>query len=119
LVLYGDQRNHSSIRSNRLFESLAAAAPVIVSDFSEWREYVESIGCGICADPQDPRSIAQALTYLLSHPDEAAAMGARGRSAFLTTLNWSVERNKLVSLYDSLLKSNESEPEVAITTPGG
>lgn len=119
LVLYGDQRNHSSIRSNRLFESLAAAAPVIVSDFSEWREYVESIGCGICADPQDPRSIAQALTYLLSHPDEAAAMGARGRSAFLSTLNWSLERNKLVSLYDSLLKSNESEPEVATTTTGG
>jgi glycosyltransferase involved in cell wall biosynthesis len=119
LVLYGDQRNHSSIRSNRLFESLAAAAPVIVSDFPEWRAYVESIGCGICADPQDPRSIAQALTYLLSHPNEASAMGARGRRAFLGTLNWSVERNRLVNLYDSLLKANESEPEVAITMTGG
>jgi glycosyltransferase involved in cell wall biosynthesis len=119
LVLYGDERNHSSIRSNRLFESLAAAAPVIVSDFPEWRAYVESIGCGICADPKDPGSIAGALEYLLTHPAEASEMGARGRRAFQSTLNWAVEKKRLLHLYDTLLKANESEPEGAVTTTGG
>jgi glycosyltransferase involved in cell wall biosynthesis len=113
LVLYHNYRNHSSIRSNRFFEALAAATPVIVSDFPEWRAAVESIGCGLAVDPADPRAIANAIEYFLSNPDQAAAMGKIGRRAFLKTFSWTQEKNRLLQLYDSLL----SDPkDLAITT---
>jgi glycosyltransferase involved in cell wall biosynthesis len=103
LVFYAESRNHSSIRANRLFESMAAAAPVIVSDFPEWRTLVESLGCGLAANPSSPQAIAEAIQYLLSHPVEAAEMGRRGRQAFLQSFNWTHESNRLLELYDMLV----------------
>jgi glycosyltransferase involved in cell wall biosynthesis len=116
LVLYDDQRNHSHIRSNRFFESLAAGVPVIVSDFPEWRKVVESIGCGLCVRPTDPQAIADALRILLTHPAEAEAMGKRGRCAFLKTFSWAPERNKLLALYNTLFAENPPTREIAATS---
>jgi glycosyltransferase involved in cell wall biosynthesis len=113
MVLYNEPRNHSGIRANRFYESLAAAAPVITPDFPEWRASVESIGCGLSVDPTDPRAIADALQFLLSHPEEAAAMGKRGRHAFLKTFKWTREKEKLLELYDELL--NEGLPISGVT----
>jgi glycosyltransferase involved in cell wall biosynthesis len=116
VVLYRDDRNHSSIRSNRFFESLASATPVIVSDFPEWRAAVESIGCGLAVDPADPRAIASALEYFLTNPDQAAAMGKSGRRAFLKTFSWTQEKSRLLQLYDSLLCMNPAAPK-SLATP--
>jgi glycosyltransferase involved in cell wall biosynthesis len=107
LVFYNQPRNHSSIRANRFFEALAAAAPVIVSDFPEWRAAVESISCGLAVDPEDPTAIAAAIEYVLTHPEEAAAMGKRGRHAFLTEFTWEQECNKLLRFYDWLVVGNQ------------
>jgi glycosyltransferase involved in cell wall biosynthesis len=110
LVFYAEPRNHSSIRANRLFESMAAAAPVIVSDFPEWRTLVESLGCGLAVNPSSPQAIAEAIQYLLGHPAEAAEMGRRGRQAFLQSFNWTHESDRLLELYD-LLVAGGSSPE--------
>jgi glycosyltransferase involved in cell wall biosynthesis len=116
IVLYNEQRNHSGIRANRFYESLAAAAPVITPDFPEWRTTVESIGCGLTVNPTDSRAIAGALQYLLTHPAEAAAMGKRGRCAFLQEFDWIRERGRLLQLYDTLLASGQPTEEIAVTT---
>lgn len=117
LVLYADSRNHSSIRANRLYESLAAAAPVIVSDFPEWRELVESVGCGLAVNPSSPQEIAEAIQYLLTHPTEAAEMGRRGQQAFLQSFSWTHETNRLLELYDTLVVAGSSTEVVAATNP--
>jgi glycosyltransferase involved in cell wall biosynthesis len=115
LVFYAESRNHSSIRANRLFESMAAAAPVIVSDFPEWRALVESLGCGLAVNPSSPQAIAEAIQYLLSHPAEAAEMGRRGRQAFLRSFNWTHESNRLLELYDVLVAGRSSPETVTVT----
>jgi len=94
---------------------LAAAAPVIVPNFPEWRAIVESIGCGLTVDPEDPEAIAGALKYLLTHPQEAAAMGKRGRRAFVQKFDWARETDKLLQLYDDLRPVGRTDREVAIT----
>jgi glycosyltransferase involved in cell wall biosynthesis len=115
LVLYDQARNHSSIRSNRFYESMAAAAPVIVPDFPEWRTTVESIGCGLAVDPADPEAIAGALNYLLTHPEQAAAMGKRGRRAFLQIYSWERETERLLELYSMLLSEDQRDRANAVT----
>jgi len=39
-------------------------------------------------DPHDPQSIASAIGFIVSHPDEAREMGQRGRCLFEKQFNW-------------------------------
>jgi len=87
----------------KMFEYMAAGLPVIASDFPLWREFVEGAGCGLLVDPQDPQAIAGAMQWLLDNPEEAAAMGRRGRAAVEERYNWEAESGKLIPLYRRLL----------------
>lgn len=105
LVLYPCEPGFFGIGSNRFFEAMAAGIPVITSNFPNWRETVRRIGCGITVNPEDPPAIAEAITYVLTHPAESAEMGERGRQAIVNEFNWAVERSKLLNLYRELLGS--------------
>jgi glycosyltransferase involved in cell wall biosynthesis len=104
LVLLHPTNNYRVIRPNKLYEYMAAGLPVIASDFSHWREVIAPAKCGLLVDPLDSRAIAQAVEYLLTHPEEAEAMGERGRRAVIAQYNWQRERHKLVAGYDDLFE---------------
>jgi len=99
LVLFHPTFEHLESYPNKLFEYMAASLPVIASNFPLWRSIVEDAGCGLLVDPQDPRAIAEAIDYLLTHPAEAEAMGARGQQAVRDRYNWDLESQKLLALY--------------------
>ena len=109
LALLHPHPNHmDAIRSNKLFEYMAAGLPVIASDFPTWRELVVGTGCGLVVDPRDPTAIAAAIEHLLTHPADAEAMGERGRAAVLERFNWDGEGARLVSLYRDLQNGHRS-----------
>lgn len=85
----------------KLFEYMAAGLPVIASDFPEWRALLAGVDCARFVDPLDPAAIAREMAWILAHPDEAQAMGARGRSAVVERLNWAGEADALEELYRS------------------
>jgi glycosyltransferase involved in cell wall biosynthesis len=87
---------------NKMFEYMAAGLPIIASDFPLWREIVRSEGCGLLVDPLNPRTIAEAIEYLLTHPEEAQGMGSAGREAVEERYNWGIEEKKLLALYANL-----------------
>ena len=87
----------------KLFEYMLAGLPVIASNIPLWREIVEGNNCGICVDPLNPKEIAEAIKYILEHPEEAKKMGENGRRAVLEKYNWEKESEKLVRLYKGLL----------------
>jgi len=102
IVLFSPAPNHYGIGSNRFYEALAAGVPVIVSDFPQWRAAMDRLQCGLAVQPRDPGAIAKAITFLLTHPEDAARMGARGREAFLNEYCWDSEKRKLLDLYQEL-----------------
>jgi len=83
----------------KLFEYMAAGVPVIASDFPLWRDILEEAGCGLLADPDDLDAIVCAMQWILDHPEEAQAMGRRGREMVEATYNWEVEAKVLVGFY--------------------
>ena len=103
LALLADRPNFSSSLPTKMFEYMALGLPVVVSDFPLYRKIVEEAGCGLCVDPTDPEAIADAISHLLKNPQQAAAMGRRGRRAVVETYRWEEEAAKLLGLYERLL----------------
>ncbi len=95
-------QNYMESQPLKLFEYMSIGLPVIASDFPLWREIVESARCGLLVDARDHVAIAEAARYLLENPEEAEAMGRRGRAAVLETYNWDAEGRRLLQLYDRL-----------------
>lgn len=89
----------------KMFEYMAAGIPVIASNFPLWRSIIDDAQCGLCVDPLEPQEIANAMDYLVTHPDEAIAMGENGRQAVIEKYNWSNEETKLFSFYSKILES--------------
>ncbi len=87
----------------KLFEYMAAGVPVIASDFPLWREIIDNAGCGLLVDPDKPEEIAAAMRWMLESPDDAEAMGQRGRAAVLAQFNWEQEAETLIDTYETIL----------------
>lgn len=87
----------------KMFEYMSAGIPVISSNFPRFREILEENDCGLYVDPLNPQDIAHAVYFLLNHPDRAFEMGRNGQRAIQGKYNWSIERSKLINLYESLL----------------
>jgi glycosyltransferase involved in cell wall biosynthesis len=103
LVTFLPAPNHIDAQPNKMFEYMSAGIPVIASDFPLWREIIAGNDCGLLVDPLNPAAIAQAIDYLITHPQEAERMGRNGRSAVESHYNWEHEGQKLLAFYDKIL----------------
>ena len=99
LVLFHEAPNHVNAQPNKLFEYMSVGLPVIASDFPLWRDLIDGIGSGILVDPKSPQAIADAMRWMLENPQEAEAMGRRGKETVESRMNWAHESKNLLGLY--------------------
>jgi len=103
LVVMHDTPSHREALPVKLFEYMSAGLPVIASSIPKWQSIVEEHRCGLVVDPLDIDEIAAAIEWIFEHPEEAEAMGERGREAVEDQFQWSSQGEKLISFYDKIL----------------
>ena len=107
--LLNARRDHVVALGNKLFEYMAAGLPQVYSDFPLWREVIGGPGAGLAVEPSDPAAVANALGHLFEHPDEAEAMGRRGRAAVDERYNWEAQAPALLAVYEGLEERESTE----------
>jgi glycosyltransferase involved in cell wall biosynthesis len=65
---------------SKLIDFMAAGRPVLLAAAGESARILEVAGAGLVVAPEDPRALADSVRWLHGHPEEAAAMGQRGRA---------------------------------------
>lgn len=90
----------------RLAQTLSR--PVVVTDVGDLAAAVEDGETGIVVPPGDAEKLADAIVRVLGDPDLAARMGAEGRRRLFDTSPWESVAGLSVSLYRSLLASEQS-----------
>jgi glycosyltransferase involved in cell wall biosynthesis len=76
--------------SNKTFEYMARGVPVLVTDLPDWTATFVEPGFGRACRPDDPQSIADALSWFHEHREAARQMGERGRQRIID--DWNYER---------------------------
>jgi len=71
----------------KLFDAMAAARPVVVTDCYEMSKLVREEKCGIVTE-DNHTSLAEGIEYLLSNPRIAEEMGMKGREAVEKRHSW-------------------------------
>jgi glycosyltransferase involved in cell wall biosynthesis len=97
--------------SRKIYSYMEAGIPLLVSRHPMLESLVKEIGCGLVVDESDPESIAEAVCFLLDHPQEAKRMGTRGREAFLQKYNWEKEEPKFWEVYQRAINLHEGLPK--------
>ncbi len=83
----------------KLFEYMITGIPVVASNFPNWENAMG--GGGIQVNPLDPQSIADAITWLFEHPEQAEHLGQQGQMC-VKQRHWAHEANRLIELYKKL-----------------
>jgi glycosyltransferase involved in cell wall biosynthesis len=103
--------NHVLSTPNKLWESLAAGAPIVASDLPEMARVVRETGAGELCDPSDVTSMAAAVRRILGRPgEERLALRRRARAAALDRYNWETESARLLALYEAFGASRRPDP---------
>lgn len=74
--------------SVKVFDYLACAVPVLVSEASEWLDLCVKPNFGLACDPRRPDSIAEKLRWFMEHPIERRTMGLSGQSRIRDSWNY-------------------------------
>lgn len=103
VILFTDEYNHYSVRSNRLFESINQGTPVIVANFGEWLNFIKKYPVGVLVDPKSPKDISFGLKKI--HKDKSKV------KSFSTNCKnikggfvWEKRNNHLINILNKLLK---------------
>lgn len=106
IALQNSSLNHWLCTPNKLWESIAAGVPVLVSDFPVMRRVAldwDSGPIGAVCDPDEPASIAHAIRSMLDAPsEERSTIRKRIAEAAQRRWNWETEASALMDLYAQL-----------------
>lgn len=97
--------NEGTLGNTKLFEAMERSKPILATNFVLWEKIVKKCKCGICVDPSNVDDIRHGIVTLMNNQQNAKEMGGRGRRLIETEYNWEIDKEKLLALYEEILKS--------------
>jgi glycosyltransferase involved in cell wall biosynthesis len=90
--------------SNALLEAMSVGMPCVATDISGNQDLIQHGKNGLLVPAEDPRSLADAVVYMLDNPDKAKDMGADARRTMEEQYTISSVADKYIELYRELVK---------------
>ncbi len=87
-----------------LLEAAAMKKPVVASDIRGCQEAVDQRKTGFLVPSNQPKPLADAIIHLLSHPEEAKAMGEAGRKKVEREYDYETVLKKIQTEYTKLVQ---------------
>ena len=103
LALLRPVPNYLHSYPSKIFEYMAIGLPFVVSNFPLYETIVSGDTGGVCADPENPSEVADAILGLLTDVDRYKLLQQNGIKRSLDKYNWCFEEKKLYDLYDRVL----------------
>jgi len=106
LLALMDMVVHPSLQegfANAVLEAMAAGKPVVATDVGGNPEAVVQGETGLLVPPRDSRALADAIIWMLDHPDEAARFGETGRNRVADHFEISRMVRQYEELYERLV----------------
>jgi glycosyltransferase involved in cell wall biosynthesis len=88
---------------HKLFQYMAMAKPVLVTDVPPLERIVSETESGRVVAADDPTALATAVRDLHADPDERDRLGTNGRRAVEATYNWEHDAERLRTVYQRLV----------------
>ena len=88
-----------------VIQYLAMARPVVATNVGGIPEAVEQGKCGLLVRPGDIDGLADAIAWLLRHPDEARRMGEAGQRVALERFDADRVAERVLAIYQELMGS--------------
>lgn len=85
-----------------LLEAMASGAAVVTTSIAGVASEITSRECGFVVSPKDASALAEAISYLLAHPDIAAEMGKRGSELVAENYSWELVAEQVEAVYREL-----------------
>jgi len=95
---------YATVYPNKVFDYMAAGRPVLLAIDGVIRRVVEDAQAGIFVSPGDPQALANAIVWLADHPEQARAMGQRGRQAVELHFDRTQLAEQLTAILEELFK---------------
>lgn len=86
----------------KVLEYMAAAIPIILSDFEYWKNLFGDVG--IYVDSLNIDDIARGIQVFIDNKDLVKEIGKKNRERFIEAFSWDAEEKKLLNLYKDLLE---------------
>ncbi len=87
-----------------ILEAFAAGKPVIASDLGGMTELVKGSERGLLVPPGDARALAEAMAWMVEHPEEAQLRGEKAREYARETHSPERHYERLMGVYGPLVK---------------
>lgn len=93
-----------TLGNQKIFEYMMAGLPLITTHLRLWENIVKEYDCGICVEPDDTRSVSDAINFMINNPNEAKRMGDNAYKAVKENFNWSTQEKTLFQAYEYVEK---------------
>jgi glycosyltransferase involved in cell wall biosynthesis len=96
--------HHDTTYANKIFQYMALAKPLLVSDAAAQKNIIIEAGCGLVHEAGNSVDYIKNMITLYQDEEKRSKLGAQGKEFITQKFNWEITGKTLVKLYEVLEK---------------